>query len=157
MLKIDMGCGGLAKEGFVGLDTNPASNLILKCDFSKDKLPFADSTVEEVYSSHCFEHLDNIPHVLQEIVRVCKNGAHVLIVTPHFTSPMAMCAEHKMVWSENQWGQICVGYPHRWFDLAVGQIKLKQFMYNGLNVQQLPHFSVQYYHEFALEGFVSKK
>lgn len=74
-LKIELGSGGRKREGWVGVDK--AENADLRCDLETDCLPFADASVDEIYSSHFLEHFyhkDLAGHVLPECLRVLKPG-----------------------------------------------------------------------------------
>jgi SAM-dependent methyltransferase len=47
------------------------------------RLPFADESVDAVYSSHCFEHIADYQAALRDWYRVLKVGGYVVIVVPH--------------------------------------------------------------------------
>lgn len=46
-------------------------------------LPFADNSQDAVYTSHCLEHMNALPAVLTEWLRVLKIGGYAVIVVPH--------------------------------------------------------------------------
>jgi SAM-dependent methyltransferase len=49
------------------------------------KIPFEENTFDYVYSCHSLEHSFDVEKALQEFVRVCKNGGHLIIEVPiHF-------------------------------------------------------------------------
>ncbi len=100
-LKVELGGGTRAyKNGFSNID------IVEGCDFEWNlndvPYPFPDCSVDEIYSSHCLEHLECPHKTLHEIARICKVGAKVLIKVPHPQSHMAMCAGHKHVFSPLQ-------------------------------------------------------
>ena len=120
MMKIELGGGNKpAGNGFINVDKWAHESVNVVCDFEKDPLPFESNSVDEIYSSHCFEHLDHLFNVIHEIVRVCKDGAKVVIRTPHPFAETAMCPSvhpfpgHKNVLS-----------PWWWTD-AVNMLKLE--------------------------------
>jgi len=84
-MKLDIGCGNHKQPGYIGVDMFPGEDVDVVCDVEHKKLPFEDSTVEEVYTRHFLEHVDDFDFVLREIHRVCKDGAFVKIEVPHFT------------------------------------------------------------------------
>lgn len=93
MLKIELGGGKRARgDGFVNVDICDGADV--RCDLDRDRLPFEDGSVDEVYSSHCLEHLSNPYHLLHEVARVCREGARVEVRVPHWLSQMALCAGH---------------------------------------------------------------
>jgi len=50
-------------------------------DVEKDRLPFADNFFDSVMMKSAIEHIDNTEHLLQEIYRVMKPKAKVVITT----------------------------------------------------------------------------
>jgi len=85
-LRLDIGCGKTTPEGWEGIDA---------IDFGqkhvhdiRNGLPWlADSSVDEVRSSHFVEHLDWPERValFNELFRVMKPKATALIVTPNWS------------------------------------------------------------------------
>lgn len=150
MLKIDIGGGHKPKAGHVNIDM-----LVDGINLEKDLLPFDDNSVDEIYSSHCFEHIRNMKHLINEVVRVAKPGARVEIWTPHYTNPMAMCFGHVVVWSEMQWLQITKHFKTNWFS-ENNFIEFERFEYGNMVTEHLPGFDYKYYHDFAMIGKVVK-
>jgi SAM-dependent methyltransferase len=100
-LKVELGGGTRARgDGFTNVDLVPEADF--KWDLSQFPYPFPDASVNELYSSHCLEHLPEPHRVLSEIARICKVGAKVEIRVPHPNNPMAMCDGHKHVISPQQ-------------------------------------------------------
>jgi SAM-dependent methyltransferase len=48
--------------------------------------PFPDDRFSEVAMYDVIEHLDNLLVVIEELHRVCRDGALIKITTPHFSS-----------------------------------------------------------------------
>lgn len=84
-MKINIGCGNKKREGFIGIDLYPCAAVNIISDISK-YIPVRRDIIEEVYASHVIEHIFDIAFLMKEIHRVCKNGAIVTIITPHFSS-----------------------------------------------------------------------
>jgi len=77
--------GGLhPKEGWKILNIQPGPNV----DFigtATDLSVFADATVDELYGSHIYEHLDyhaEVPLALKEAFRVLKPGGTIMVGVP---------------------------------------------------------------------------
>ena len=83
-VKIDLGCGRRKKKGFFGFDMKKDSDADYVCDLSKG-IPLADNSVDEIYTSHFLEHLEDYNFMMQEMVRVGKNGARIEIILPYYT------------------------------------------------------------------------
>jgi len=96
-MKIDIGCGSSKRPGFVGIDIQNIPGVDCVLDLSREKLPFDDNSVSEVYSSHFFEHLDidAVQRILEEVHRVCLDGSIVEIRVPHFSGSGCFYEYHK--------------------------------------------------------------
>lgn len=84
-VKLNIGCGNKRREGFVGIDKYPCAAADIVCDITTG-IPCGDDTVDEVIMDNVIEHILDIPAVMREVHRVCKHGAKVTIITPHFSS-----------------------------------------------------------------------
>lgn len=101
MIKIEIGGGTTPRgDGFINLDILPCADT--RVDLEAGLLPFDDNSVDEVYSAHCLEHVNNAVGVLRDILRVCKVGASVELRFPHWLHPMASCSGHVHVLSDRQ-------------------------------------------------------
>ena len=83
-MKINIG-GGLKRfDGFLNVDSDELTNPDFLVNLNKDKLPFEDNSVEEIKAHHILEHIgDGFLSLMQEIYRVCKDGAIIDIEVPH--------------------------------------------------------------------------
>jgi SAM-dependent methyltransferase len=99
-MKLDVGCGLEVKDGFVGLDkVKYNSGVKYVVDLEKEKLPFKDNSVDEIWCCHVLEHLINPLDVIKEFHRVLKCGGKVVIQVPHFSSRNAKVPCHKNFWN----------------------------------------------------------
>jgi ubiquinone/menaquinone biosynthesis C-methylase UbiE len=90
MISLDIGCGRQKHpQALYGVDRLALPGVDYVCDFETDRLPFDDSSVDAIYSSHTLEHVANLEHLLCEIHRVAKPGALIEIVVPHFSNTLA--------------------------------------------------------------------
>lgn len=71
------------------MDRHPASAADVLCDFDRGWLPFADSTFDHVRAVHVLEHVEDPIHFIEEMCRVARPGARLLIVTPHCSDASA--------------------------------------------------------------------
>lgn len=79
-LKVEFGASG-KREGWITIGLNSEADIQFDIRYS---LPFSDSSVEQVYSSHLLEHLEHkdILNFLYEIKRILKNKGQLLICIP---------------------------------------------------------------------------
>lgn len=90
-MKLDLGSGPVPHEGFTGVDKYDAGPDGILCDLAVFPWPWADDSVDEVWSSHFIEHL---PRELfypfaDELFRVLKPGAVATITHPNVKSVRA--------------------------------------------------------------------
>lgn len=118
--RIEIGGGTRPKEGYFNLDQLDIPAVDYVIDFEKighngPNLPFADDSVSEVYSSHCLEHIRNIPFLLHDICRVCRVDATVTIKVPWWNHEMAMCGGHVCTISPKQVDHWCLEFVRDWW------------------------------------------
>lgn len=84
---LNLGSGGKKLPGYVNVDSQPMESPDVVCDLSRDKWPFEDNSVDGARASHLLEHLGPEPerlfHFMQELYRVCKDGAPFEIWVPN--------------------------------------------------------------------------
>ena len=83
-VRIDLGCGNKKKEGFIGFDMKKGSSADHVCDLTKG-IPLPGNSVDEIYSSHFLEHVDDYNLIMKEMIRVCRNSARIEIVLPYYS------------------------------------------------------------------------
>lgn len=85
-LKLDLGCGESVREGFAGADIRSCGQKYV-CDL-KEKWPWKDKSVEEVYSRNfvpCLKR-EEWPHFFNELYRVLDDGGKASLVIPSWSS-----------------------------------------------------------------------
>ena len=88
-LKLDIGCGLNKKDGFIGIDKSPDVGADYVVDIEHAKLPFDDSSVDEIHCAHLVEHLNELVHFMNECHRVLKKDGVLTILAPYYTSIQA--------------------------------------------------------------------
>lgn len=113
-IKLDLGAGAYPRPGFVRCDHDPCGGAT---DIVWDVIggiPLPDSSVSELYTSHFLEHLipTDLHVVLQEMWRVCTNGATVTIKVPHGDTWAGRLPCHYAYWNEAAMQAINEWFPH---------------------------------------------
>lgn len=99
-LKVDIGCGDNKKKGLLGVDKFDYPAVDIKMDLDK-KWKFKDNSVSLLYTSHFLEHVDNLEFVMEEIYRVCKPNAKIIIKVPHFSGKSGFFEFHRRFFRYN--------------------------------------------------------
>lgn len=81
-MKLNLGSGLTKIPGFLNVDSNPLCKPDILADVEK-KLPFEDSSVDEIRAYHIFEHINDFFGFVQELYRICKHKAIIDIEVPH--------------------------------------------------------------------------
>lgn len=115
-LQIEIG-GGLTPLGkpWINVDRLAGADVVLELDRADVRLPWADDEVDAVYSSHCFEHLEDYRPLLREIVRVLRPAGEFELRVPHWLHGMALCHGHRHTIAEEQVQHWTKDWPDYWF------------------------------------------
>jgi len=83
-MKINLGSGYKHYTDYINVDDDINCNPDFLCNLEKDTLPFDNDTMDRIIAYHVLEHIgEGYIHLLQEIYRICKNGAIIDIRVPH--------------------------------------------------------------------------
>ncbi len=86
-MKLDIACGQNKAKGFKGVDIALGPGVDYVWDLEKYPWePFEDNSVEEVNISHYLEHTKDLFKFMNELWRICEDGAKITIVCPYYTS-----------------------------------------------------------------------
>jgi hypothetical protein len=84
---LELGSGGRrARPGYVTVDLRDHPEVDLRGDVFEILAALRDGSVSGVYASHFIEHIADLDRLLTEIVRVCRDGAAIEFVAPHFSN-----------------------------------------------------------------------
>jgi predicted SAM-dependent methyltransferase len=81
-LRIQLGCGGQRKPGWVNVDLFADADVHLDL---REPLPFSDNSAAEVYAEHVLEHFSypgEVRPLLSEIARILAPGGVFKVVVP---------------------------------------------------------------------------
>jgi SAM-dependent methyltransferase len=87
MKKLNLGCGPKPIEGWVNLESTKLPGVDVVWDVNKRPLPFKDNTFAEVEAIFILEHVDDLIGTMEELHRICANGAKLNIRVPSFSNP----------------------------------------------------------------------
>jgi SAM-dependent methyltransferase len=96
---LHLGCGTKYLPGFLNIDGNLFNKIDLWLDV-RNGLPFASGSVDSIYSTHMFEHFypDELKRLLQECVRVLKNGGGIRLIVPSLESAITAYTHADSQW-----------------------------------------------------------
>ena len=86
MKRLDLGCGKSKRDGFIGVDSLPLHGVDIIHNLNEYPYPFDNNSIDEIWMDNVLEHIQNPLKVIEEIYRICRNGAKVYIGVPYFRS-----------------------------------------------------------------------
>ena len=87
--RLNVGCGRNIIEGWLNLDVMKLSGVDIVADLencAETPLPIASNTIDEFLLSHVIEHIKSPLPLMQELWRVAKPGAKLVMRVPHGAS-----------------------------------------------------------------------
>lgn len=85
----DLGCGGRKAEGRFGVDAAQLPGVDLVHDLRVRPYPLPDGCADEVILDHVLEHFTDPLAVMEEVWRIARPAARVMIRTPHYSGRYA--------------------------------------------------------------------
>ncbi|MBN3791223.1 methyltransferase domain-containing protein [Burkholderia sp. Ac-20353] len=82
IVKVDLGCGPVKRDGFIGIDRFAMRGVDIVCGLDRG-IPLSDDSVDYLVASHSLEHVRDLPRVIHEMHRICKDRALITIVAPY--------------------------------------------------------------------------
>ncbi len=123
MLCIELGGGTRHRgEGWLNVDLCPSADV--HHDLNVTPWPFDDESIDELYTSHCIEHVKCPIAFLREVARICKVGAKIEIRCPDACGEMAMVAGHESVVSIDVMRHMSDVFPEIFFGGHPRRLKL---------------------------------
>jgi SAM-dependent methyltransferase len=83
--KLVLGSGHKKQADAVNVDLVASTGPDIVHDLNQTPWPLPDDQFDECHAYDVIEHLDNIVTTMEEMHRVCRNGAIVRITVPHFS------------------------------------------------------------------------
>ena len=84
--RLHLGCGRRKQPDAIGVDIHPASDADVIADLNQFPYPFAPNSFEEIICEHILEHLLDLIAVVDEIYRIARPNARLIVEVPHFSS-----------------------------------------------------------------------
>jgi len=83
---LDFGCGNKKIKGAIGIDVNRNTEADVIADLNHFPYPLRDSSFDLIICDNILEHLNDLIKVMEELHRIAKPGAKIVIKAPYFRS-----------------------------------------------------------------------
>ena len=128
-MKINIGCGRKKMPDYINIDNRQEHkpDLLVNVD---DGLPFADSSVDEIYTSHFIEHVNDLVETMREFHRVLKPDGFVTIIYPCYPDARVFSSPyHKYFLTDSTFHWFVDGHdPHEHPDFFFTILEEKEIM-----------------------------
>jgi SAM-dependent methyltransferase len=114
LLSIDVGCGAKKRPGTLGVDALALPGVDHVVNLDEQPLPFEDSSVGAIFSSHCMEHVRDPLRLLREMFRVAAHGAKFELWVPYGWDSDAQLFDHKNYFNERHFDHVARLHPEFW-------------------------------------------
>lgn len=85
-LKIHFGAGTRIWPDHINLDMAPLKGIDIVHDLNSFPYPFEDNTFDEITANAVLEHMKDFVRAMEEIYRICVNGAVLKVNVPYWNS-----------------------------------------------------------------------
>ena len=135
-MKLDLGCGEHKSDGLLGVDIIEHPNVDIVHDLSIFPYPFDDNSVDYIQANHVLEHVPDFILTIEELCRICKDGAIIEVRCPHASCFPTVWADptHKRALVKNSfihWGRDAKHIYEFKGELIVEEVKLHYCLYEG--------------------------
>ncbi len=86
---LDIGCGKRKADRAIGIDKLSDSDADIVLDLDTFPWSLKSDSFDLIFCRHILEHLDDVVKAMEEIHRIAKPSAKVIIEVPHFSHPDA--------------------------------------------------------------------
>jgi SAM-dependent methyltransferase len=83
-LKLNLGCGTHALHGYINVDRLALPGVNRVWNLENTPLPFESDCAVEIVCDHVLEHIINFVPLMEDLHRICRNGAVVKIFVPYY-------------------------------------------------------------------------
>jgi len=134
---LDIGCGFQKRPGAVGIDllSNSAADVFYNLNIFP--WPFPNNEFDIIYATHVLEHLDDIIKTMEEIYRIAKPKARIVIEVPHFASRnMFTDPTHKHFFGARSFNYFIPGTPEASLGYSSAKF-INQYLFLGCHRNQI--------------------
>ena len=131
-MKLNLGCGGDKRKGYVNIDIRKNVNPDMVLDLEKTPYPFEDESVDEILAKDIIEHFSfrNVERIVREWYRILKPNGKLIIQTPDFDEIVKAINEGRIKgwWQISYWIFGGQDYPENTHRLIFTKPEIRKFL-----------------------------
>jgi ubiquinone/menaquinone biosynthesis C-methylase UbiE len=122
---LDIGCGTTKFQGAIGVDCIELPGVDIVANLNIFPWPFEDNSIDRIIFKHSISHFNDIVQIMEEVHRICKPGAVVDILAPHYSSDNYLTdPTHKMSLGYRSMNYFCTNIPNWKYQYSKAKFKL---------------------------------
>lgn len=142
--RLELGCGNNKSEDAWGIDHINTSETDQVQDLNEENWNLPSNHFTWIRAKDVIEHLDNPVNFLEEVYRISKPGAKIIIKAPHFTSPdLAADPTHQRAFSYESFSDFTDNPNFGFYTDAKFKIVEKEIRFAPFRIQ--PHKHIGYF------------
>lgn len=127
---LHLGCGQKKYPGALGIDRTAGPQVDLEHDLDDHPWPLPSDQFAKVYLIDVLEHLEDPVGALEEVHRVCRDGAEVVIIGPsagshHLWGDLT----HRRAFTSRTFACFEAGFAERYFDYSDVRFRITEATY----------------------------
>lgn len=88
IIRLDVGCGDhKISSDHIGIDVIDYKDVDIIGNYKEVFSKIEGQRVDEIYSSHFLEHIDDLKYFIEDSSRILKKGGKAIFKVPHFSNP----------------------------------------------------------------------
>jgi len=128
---LHLGCGKKKYPGSFGVDFGHSTAADLTWDLDETPWPLPADTFHRVYMVSVLEHVENVVAVMEEVWRVCQDGAEVRIYSPHASSHHLWTdPTHRRGFTSGSFKYFTDDFSRQHFEYSRARLKVLEVEYN---------------------------
>lgn len=137
---LHLGSGQKYMPGAVNVDLTADTHPDVVHDLNVHPWPFESSSFDELHANDVIEHLDDVLKTIEEIHRVCRTGATVNLIVPHFSSDGAFTdPTHRHYFGARTFDYMTEGHSNSFYTHARFRVLKRQIVFRPSLVNKLIH------------------
>lgn len=141
--KIELGCGNTKIDGAWGVDHIKTGEADQVFDLDRERWPLPSNHFTWIRAKDVYEHLENPINFMEEVQRIAKSGATVIIQGPHFSSGNWHDPTHKRLLGSRSMDNFTENADFQFYSDTKFEIKNVEIRFAPFRIQ--PHKHIGYF------------
>ena len=156
LTKLELGCGNNKKNGYYGVDISKTGAVDQVIDLNKNNWDLPSNHFDSIRAIDVFEHIENPISFIEEVHRISKHNARLIIRGPHFSSQNWHDPTHKRLLGSRTFDNFTNRGRFQFYSKANFEIKSIDitFEWSGILVKKIGSYIANKHVTFYERSFI---